>query len=101
MTDASNNVSAGGLSKWDDEGILHPVAYFLKQHTPAECNNDIIDKEEIAIIKAHEKWRRECEGGAYPLQLITNHKTLECFMLKKLLNRRLARWPEFLTRFND
>jgi len=54
----------------------------------------------MAIIKALEEWRPECEGAAYPLQLITDHKNLEYFMTKKLLNRRQARWSEFSTRFD-
>jgi len=99
-TDASDYVSAGVLSQRDDEGVLHPMAYFSKKHSPAECNYDIYDKELMAIIKALEEWRPECEGAAYPLQLITDHKNLEYFMTKKLLNRRQARWSEFLTRFD-
>jgi hypothetical protein len=54
----------------------------------------------MAIIKVLEEWRPECEGAAYPLQLITDHKNVEYFMTKKLLNRREARWSEFLTRFD-
>ena len=99
-TDASDYVSAGVLSQRDDEGVLHPVAYFSKKHSPAECNYDIYDKELMAITKALEEWRPECEGAAYPLQLITDHKNLEYFMTKKLLNRRQARWSEFLTHFD-
>jgi len=99
-TDASDYVSAGVLSQQDDEGILHPVAYFSKKHSPAECNYDIYDTELMAIIKALEEWRPECEGARYPLKLITDHKNLEYFMTKKLLNRRQARWSEFLTRFD-
>jgi len=99
-TDASDYVSAGVLSQRDDEGVLHPVAYFSKKHSPAECNYDIYDKELMAIIKALEEWRPECEGAAYPLQLITDHKNLEYFMTKKLFNRRQARWSEFLTLFD-
>jgi hypothetical protein len=53
----------------------------------------------MAIIKALEEWRPECEGAAYPLQLLTDHKNLEYFMTKKLLNQRQAQWSEFLTRF--
>jgi len=99
-TDASNYVSAGVLSQRDDAGVLHPVAYYSKKHSPAECNYDIYDKELMAIIKAVEEWRPECEGAAYPLRLITDHKNLEYFMTKKLLNRRQARWSEFLTWFD-
>jgi len=53
----------------------------------------------MAVIKALEEWRPECEGAPYPLQLITDHKNHEDFMMKKLLNRRQARWSEFLTTF--
>ena len=76
------------------------MAYFSKEHIPAECIYNIFDKELMAIIKALEEWRPECEGAAYPLQLITDHKNLEYFMTKKLLNARQARWSEFLTCFD-
>jgi len=55
--DVSNYVSAGVLSERDDEKVLHPVAYFSKKHTPADCNYDIYDKQLIAIIKALEECR--------------------------------------------
>jgi len=54
----------------------------------------------VAIIKALEEWRPEGEGAAYGLKLITDHKNIEYFITKKLLNRRQARWSEFSTRFN-
>jgi len=99
-TDASDCVSAGVLSQRDDEGVLHPVAFFSKKHSPAECNYDIYDKELMAIIKALEEWRQECEGAEHTLQLITDHQNLEYFMSKRLLNRREARWAQFLSRFD-
>jgi len=46
--------------------VLHLVAYFLRKHTPAECNYDTYDKELMAIIEALEVWRPKCEGAAYP-----------------------------------
>jgi len=51
-TDTSSYVSAGVLSQYDDDGVLHPVAYFSKKHSPAECNYIIYDKELMAIIMA-------------------------------------------------
>jgi hypothetical protein len=75
--DASYYVSTGVLSQRDDEGVLHPVAYYSKKHSPAECNYDIYDKELMAIIKALEECRPECASAVYPLQLITDHKNLE------------------------
>jgi hypothetical protein len=56
--------------------------------------------EQMAIITALEEWRPECKGAAYPLQLITDHKNIEYFITKKLLNRRQACSSEFLTRFH-
>jgi len=99
-TDASDYVPAGVLSQHDDQGVLHLVAYILKKHSPAECNYDIYNKELMAIINALEEWRLECEGAAYPHQLITDHKNLEYCMTKKHLNRRQVRWSEFLTMFD-
>jgi hypothetical protein len=54
----------------------------------------------MAIIKALEEWRPECEGAERTLQLITDHKNFEYFMSKRLLNRRQARWAQFLSRFD-
>jgi len=97
-TDVSEYVSAGVLSQRDNEGVLHTVPYCSKKHTPTECNYDIYDKELMAIIKGLEEWRPECEAARYPLQLITDRQNLEYFMTKKMLNRRQARWSEFLIR---
>jgi len=101
IKDASNYVSAGVLSQHVDKGVLLPVAYLSKKHTPAECNYNIYDKGLMAIIKALEEWRPECDGATYPLQFITDQKNLKYFVTMKLLNRRQLRWSEFLTHFNS
>ncbi|KAF6523243.1 hypothetical protein HZS61_011742, partial [Fusarium oxysporum f. sp. conglutinans] len=80
-TDASDYVSAG-------------------KHTATECNYEIYDKELMAIIRCFEEWRPELEGAPSPIKVITDHKNLEYFTTTKLLNRRQARWSEFLSRFN-
>jgi len=100
QTDASDSVSSAVLSQRDDAGGLRPMAYFSKKHKPSECNYDIYDKELMAVIKALEEWRPECEGAAYPLQLITDHKNLENIVTMKLLNRRQAHWSECFTGFD-
>jgi hypothetical protein len=99
-TDASDFVSAGVLSQHDEDGVLHPVAFFSKKHSVTECNYEIYDKELLAIIRCFEEWRPELEGAPSPIKVITDHKNLEYFMTTKLLNRRQARWSEFLSRFN-
>ena len=90
-TDASDYVSGGILSQYDENEVLHPVAYFSKKHNPAECNYEIYDKELMAIVRAFEEWRPELEGSTYPVEVITDHKNLEYFMSTKQLSRRQAR----------
>jgi len=99
-TDSSDYVSAGVLSQYDDNGVLRPVAFFSKRLSATECNYEIYDKELLAIIRCFEEWRPELEGASSPIQVITDHRNLEYFMTTKLLNRRQARWSEFLSRFN-
>jgi transposase InsO family protein len=99
-TDASDYVSAGILSQYDDDGVLHPVAYFSKKHSPAECNYEIYDKELMAIVRAFEEWRPELQSVENPVQVLTDHKNLEYFTTTKLLDRRQARWSQFLSQFN-
>jgi transposase InsO family protein/predicted aspartyl protease len=99
-TDASNLVSAGILSQKDDDGHLHPVAFFSKKHSPAECNYEIYDKELLAIIHAFKEWRPLLEGATHPVEVISDHRNLTYFMTNRLLNYRQTRWSEFLSRFN-
>jgi hypothetical protein len=43
-TDTSSYVSEGVLSQYDNQRILHPVAFFSKTHTPGEENYKIYDQ---------------------------------------------------------
>jgi len=100
-TDSSDFVSAGILSQMHN-GILRPVAFFSKKLSPTECNYMIYDKELLAIIRSFETWRPEATSIApeNPIKVFTDHKNLEYFMTTKQLNRRQARWAEFLSEFN-
>jgi RNase H-like domain found in reverse transcriptase len=66
-TDASDHVSAGILSQYDDNGVLRPITFFSKKHSPQEANYEIYDKELLAIIRAFEKWRLKLEKAAFPI----------------------------------
>jgi hypothetical protein len=99
-TDASDYVSAGVLSQYDDDNVLHPMAYFSKKHSPAECNYEIYDKELMAIVRAFEEWHPKLQSIINPIRVLSDHKNLEYFTTIKLLNRRQARWSQFLSQFN-
>ena len=99
-TDASNWASGGVLYQPDNNGKLHPVAFFSAKHTAPECNYEIYDKELLAIVKALEEWRPELQGTKEPFEIVTDHKNLQTFMTTKQLNQRQVRWAEFLSQFN-
>jgi hypothetical protein len=99
-SDSSDYVSAGVLSQKGGDGLIRPVAYFSKTLSPAECNYEIYDKELLAIIRCFEQWRAELQSVESPTSVLTDHKSLEYFMTTKKLNRRQARWAEFLAEFD-
>jgi len=99
-TNASDLVSTAVLSQYNDEGTLHPVAFFSKKHSPAECNYEIYDKELMAIVRAFEDWREELQSVENLISVLTDHKNVEYFTMTKLLNCRQARWAQFLSQFN-
>jgi hypothetical protein len=99
-TDYTDYVSAGMLSQYDDDRIMHYVAYFSKKHSTAEYNYETYDKELMAIVRAFEEWRPELEGPLHPIQVLSSHRNLEYFMSTKLLNRHHTHWAEYLSCFN-
>jgi hypothetical protein len=102
--DASDWVVASILSQWhkDAEGndVRRPVAYFSMMMKGAELKYPIYDKELMAIIRAFEEWRPELAGTVEPIEVFSDHRTVQWFMTTKQLNRRQARWAEFLSEFN-
>lgn len=99
-TDASDFVAAAVLSQYDADGVLRPVAFLSHKMTPAECNYEIYDKELLAIVQAFDEWRFELAGVDKPVRILIDHQALQTFMSNKRLNRRQARWAEFLSEFN-
>ena len=99
-TDFFDYVNEDVLSQYDDEGVLHPVAFYSKNMNPAECNYEIYDKELLAIIRCLEHWRSELEAIDISIQIFIDHQALKHFMETKDLTRRQARWALFLSEFN-
>ena len=90
-TDASDYVSAGILCQYEDDAVKHPVAYFSKKHSLAECNYEIYDKELMAIIRAFEEWRPHLESAKGIIEVLSDHKNQVYFTTTTLLNERQAR----------
>ena len=90
-TDASDWSSGGVLSQYDQESVLHPIAYFSAKHSAQEYNYEIYDKELLEIIKSLEEWRPELQGSQKEFEIIIDHKNLEYFTTTKALNQRQVR----------
>ena len=99
--DASGWAVGGVLSQFDTSlQLWRPIAFFSTKHSPAESNYDIHDKELLAIVKCAKEWHSELRGLSQPFTILTDHKNLEPFMVKKQLNERQVRWSEFLAPLN-
>jgi hypothetical protein len=99
-TDTSDYAIAGILSQPSADGVLHPIAFFSRKMAPAELNYEIHDKEMLAIISSFKEWCHYLEGSCHPVSVLTDHRSLEYFTSTKQLNRRQARWAEFLSDFD-
>jgi hypothetical protein len=82
----SSGFAVSGIVSQRHEDLWHPVAYWSRKCTPAECNYDIHDREMLAIISAMKHWRHYLEGSRHPVKVLTDHKNLEVFMSTKILN---------------
>jgi len=78
----------------------HPIVFYSKSLSSVEQNYEIHDKKMLAIIRALEEWRHFLEGATHLVEIWTNHKNLEYFMMAKKLNRCQARWSLHLARFD-
>ena len=54
---ASDYVKYEILSQYDDEKVLHSIAFYSKSLIFAECNYNIYDKKLLVIIQCFEHWR--------------------------------------------
>jgi hypothetical protein len=99
-TDASDYALAAILSIQLESGEIHPVAFHSRSFNPTELNYNVHNKELFAIFEAFRIWRHYLDGSALPVDVVTDHKNLEYFATSKVLNRRQARWSEYLCQFN-
>jgi len=93
-TDASDYAIGALCSQPDDNGILHPVAYYSRKLKDPEPNYNIHDKELLVIVDALRKWDTYCKTTGPKITILTDHKNLEYWKTKKDLNLWQARWGE-------
>lgn len=99
-TDCSGYALGGCLSQVDREGRLRPVAYYSRRLNASEVNYPIHDKEMLSIITCLKEWKAELQSVAKPFTIFTDHKNLDYFATKRLLNERQVRYSDLLQHFN-
>jgi len=95
-TDASDFTIGAVLSQREDKGRLHPIAFHSRKFQPVEMNNEIHDKELLAIVDAFKHCRRHCERAKHQIQVFSDYQNLEYFTTTKVLNQRQASWVQEL-----
>src|SRR5579871_3583881 len=74
--------------------------FLLKGHEPEEIRYEIHDKEMLAVMRGLAEWRPLLIGlQNTPFLAITDHRALEYFTTKRLLNSRQARWADQLAEY--
>jgi len=97
---ASDYVKDEILSQYNDENVLHSVAFYSKSMILAECNYHIYDKKLLIIIQCFEHWKLELECMKLLIQMFIDHQTLKIFMKNKQLTRRQVNYLDILFKFN-
>ncbi len=70
------------------DGFFHPIGYYSKNITKVEMDYPIHDKEMLTIVLALKRWRSDLQSLHVPVLIIIDHRALEHFIEKRLLNDR-------------
>lgn len=98
--DLSGFATGSILSVYMDDEKWHPCCYLSKGLSAPERNYDIHDREMLLIMRLLESWRHYLEGADYQIEILSDHKNLEYFMMAQKLTQRQAQWALFLSRFD-
>ena len=99
-SNSNDYVFAEIMFQKNEKKIICSITYFSKTLLFVECNYEIYDKKLLTIMKCFEKWKFELQSMMKFIQMFTNHKIFEYFMITKKFNRRQTKWIEFLIEFN-
>ncbi len=99
-TDSFNYVNDEFFSQYDDEEVLHSIAFYSKNMSSAECNYEIYDKKLLIIISAFEHWWLELKLTDIFIKMFIDYQALISLMKDKELSRHQMRWVQKLADFN-
>ncbi len=99
-TDSFNYVNDEVLSQYDDEEVLHSIAFYSKNMSSAECNYEIYNKKLLIIIRAFEHWWFKLKLINISIKMFIDHQALISLMKDKELSRCQMHWIQKLADFN-
>ena len=77
------------------------MAFHSRKFDTVEINYEIHDKElYLKIVDSFMQCRHFLDGSSDQIIVFSDHKNLAYFQNARVLNRRQARWAQFLTRFD-
>ena len=85
---------------YDDDDVLHLMAFYNKNMILTKCNYKIYDQKLLIKIKCLKHWRFELKATNILIKIFIDYKFLKYFMIIKKLFRRQIRWTFFLFKFN-
>lgn len=98
FTDASIIGVGAVLKQQQDDGELHPVAYFSKKLTPAQAKKKAIYLECIAIREALRYWQHWLLGITFTV--VTDHRPLENLRIKARSDEELGDLVYYLSQYS-
>jgi hypothetical protein len=99
-TDASDFALGAQIGQRDDNGTLHPIAFYSHKLHGAELNYPIYDKEFLAIVQAFKEFRHYLLGSHHQVTVYTDHKNISHFATTQQLSRRQLGYAEYLAEFD-
>ena len=99
-TDSSDFALGAQIGQRDDEGKLHPIAFYSHKLHGAELNYPIYDKEFLAIVNAFKEFRHYLLGSNHQVKVYTDHKNISHFATTQQLSGRQLRYAEYLSEFD-
>jgi hypothetical protein len=95
-TDASGYAVGATLSQENSSGLLQPVAFLSKKMNAAQRNYPVHEWELLAVMEALKAWRCFLYGSATPIDIYTDHHSLQWINTQPNLSARQSRWVEQL-----
>jgi hypothetical protein len=83
-----------------EDSKKHPIAYYSKTLSAAECNYDVYDLKLLAIVNALDHWRPYLAGSPHKIIIYSNHQNLLYWKEPHKISRQVAREVLMLSEYN-